>query len=373
MTGNAHEPRTPEDWGDAFADLEPTYTAFVEGLASLLESLLDNQGYPYTRLRSWTVNVDSFVDRIYRCSREGKPPDNPASEWGDVAGVTIVTPTKAHVEPICELVEHEFEVDYNVSLTCAAAEAANAASATSDDRGRMFYDFPRFVVTLSHTRRDLAEWRYFSDVRAQVEVQTILQSAWEEIDGQLAYFWDSSYSEDARAAISRTLSLVASADDALLTVDSATDDAEIRYSHSLDLGELDFELDAAALRVYLGQSEIVSGLVAEAEHTGMRHDADPPVVSEAILWLLRTSGIRTVRGLDDFLREAQPRASAILQRVTELTVGDDDTVPWASPDSVVAWLVLVLTRSDVDTVALMRYRQSIEKALNTSIGNPVGG
>lgn len=45
--------------------------------------------------------------------------------------------------------------------------------------------------------------------------------------------------------------------------------------------------------------------------------------------------------------------------------------PYAHPADVVAFALLVLTRADAETVALAEYREELEYALNTLIGNPV--
>ena len=46
-------------------------------------------------------------------------------------------------------------------------------------------------------------------------------------------------------------------------------------------------------------------------------------------------------------------------------------LPWAIPDSIVEWLVLVLRRADSETVSFVGYYDEIDDAVNTLIGNPV--
>jgi hypothetical protein len=62
-----------------------------------------------------------------------------------------------------------------------------------------------------------------------------------------------------------------------------------------------------------------------------------------------------------------------LWRVLDPNSGERGFAPWALPDSIVSWLALVLRRADAGTVALMRFADEIEDALNAIIGNPSEG
>ena len=360
--------RSPDDWGDAYAERKPLYESFAERLDELLRNLLQDAGIDYVESVWWTKYVDNFVETIYVRGREGTPVHDPFTDLPDLCGVTFVTHTKAESESICELVESEFEVQ-DGTLSFAAAELSNTDPAAGGSPGRVTYDTPHIVVSLPDRRMELSEWRNFDGLRAEIRVQTLLQDAWQKIDEQvLPFFWDSSYPEDVRAAIVRAVGLVAAADEELSRISEATEDAEVAYAHALELGD-DVPLDLSALYVYLRDSSIVARLVAEAEAAGMTHDPDPVRVSEATLWLVRQCGFDSLRELDAFLAASEPRARGVLERLSELTRAEDEFQPWAETGSVVSWLLLVLTRADTDVVALTTFRQSIKTAVDTLIGN----
>jgi hypothetical protein len=109
-----NDARSPEDWGDAYADLEPMYGRFGERLEELVRSLLQDEEISYIH-------------------------------------------TKTESESICTLVEREFEVDAQESLSFAGAEASNANLAAGGRPGRVFYDHPRIVVSLTDERKALPE------------------------------------------------------------------------------------------------------------------------------------------------------------------------------------------------------------------------
>jgi hypothetical protein len=367
--------RTPEEWGDAYGELESTYAAFAERVEELMRNLLQDEDLGYVESIWSTLKSESLVNAIYVLGREGKPVEDAFASFGDLGAVTIVTRTTAESEAICALVEREFEVDVESSLSFGDAQSNNKEMAGVGFPGRVFYDYPRIVVTLTDERRQLPEWSRFEGLRAEIRVQTLLQRAWQEVDEKvLPYVWDSSYPDAVQDLIVRAATTLAEADDELARIGETTDEIEAAYEHSLDLDGpdgLDTRIDLSALYVYIQSSATIARLVAAAEEAGMHHDPDPPYVSETHLWLVRRCGLSAVRELDRFCQESEPRAYDVYRRLVELVRAEDESVPWASPGSILEWLLLVLTRADADVVALTRYRPPIENALNTLIGNRV--
>lgn len=363
--------RSPDDWGDAYAELKGTLAAFAERLEELLRSLLQDEGLDYVESFWSTMKTDSLVERIYVRGREGRPVDDPLAAF-DLAAVTITTRTKTDSESICALVDREFDVDVESSLSFAAADASNKDLAGGGQPGRVFYDYPRIVVALTDERRELPEWRRFDGLRAEIRVRTLLQGVWKQIDEQvLPYIWDSSYPDVVQEVVLRAATLVSEADDELVRISATTNEVESEYERALARGELDGRLDLSALYIYIRDSETIARLVSEAETAGMQHDPDASLVSERNLWLVRRCGFNSAQELDAFIQRMESRAPDVYRKLLELVQAEDDFVPWAAPESVLEFLLLVLTRADADVVSLTRYRPSVENAINTLIGNRV--
>jgi hypothetical protein len=367
--------RSPEDWGDAYADLRATYEVFVERLEELIRSLTYDEGLDYAESVWSTMKVEAFVTEIYTRAREGAFVVDPLSTFTDLGVVTFLTRTKAESESICALVEREFEVDAETSLSFEAAEESNRDLAAGGHEGRMFYDYPRLVVSVTTDRKELPEWRAFEGLRAEIRVKTLLQRLWQEVDEQLLpYIWDSSYPDAVQDLVLRALTCVSEADDALSRIGDVTAEVEDGYEHAVDRDEFAERIqriDLSALFVYIRDSDTVARLIAAAQAAGMRRDPDPVYVSEGDRWLVHRCGFDSLSALDSFLRQSESRAPDVYRRFCELTEAEDDFVPWASAEAVVVWLLLVLTRADAELIMLSRYRSSIETALNTLIGNQI--
>jgi len=121
-------------------------------------------------------------------------------------------------------------------------------------------------------------------------------------------------------------------------------------------------------------SELVQSLTELGQDVGLRHDPDYDPdwqsIERRILWLLRLSDVHTLAELEDFLKQATPRAREMLAEFVRLST-DRGFTPWALPESVVEWLWVVLRRTDAETISLLWYADEIVYALNTLIGNPV--
>jgi hypothetical protein len=173
-----------------------------------------------------------------------------------------------------------------------------------------------------------------------------------------------------QALILRAAALVSDADDELTKIAETTEEIESAYAQDVEQGELEGELDVSRLMVYLRDSETVAQLVSAAETAGMQHHSNW-AVSERSLWLVHRCGFESLLELDAFLQRSHSRAPDIFRQLSELVQREDEFMPWASPDSLVDWMLLVLIRADAELVELARYRPSIESALNVLIGNHV--
>lgn len=365
--------RSPQEWGDAYKEVESRYDRIAPRLEELLRTLMEDAEIHYVTTQWATLDVDDFIDEIYINERDGISVTDPfATRAFHVAEVRVVTKTKADALGVCELLEREFEVDAELSMTFDDAEASNARVDEPGYLGRISYDFPRMVVSLTAERLGLPEWAEFQGMRVAVEIPTLLQRTWFELDSHvLPYVADTSYPIQVREVIARAAALVARAEAAISEIPSVSARIEEDYERALREGNLDLELNMSSLYTYLRDSEPVARLVDVAREAGLQAGPELPMPDEGDLWTIRRCGCVTVRDLDEFARQAEARAPDVLRRLCELIYDEDGFVPTAFAEHVVAWLILILRRADATVVNLTRFRPSIERALNVLIGNEV--
>jgi hypothetical protein len=318
----------------------------------------------------WTVDIGSFEEALDRAEREGRHIDDPLLDLRDVAGVTLVGHTLDQTARLAELVERELEIDHGRSVTFAEANSGG------QDAGSLKYPYAQYRARLDDNRAGLPEWKRFAGLTVQVDVQTRLQQTWEKIDStSLAFHWPTSYAAGVHERIAGAVEHVVEADRELAAAESEAWALARRYGESISSGDLELNLNGSSLAAYLRMSEVVSELVRIGEEAGLQHDEDPDepgdwAVEQRHLWLLSRMGLTTVPELDSILRASLGRAPEILGELSRVT-SERDFQPFATRESVVAWMLLVLHRAKGWEVNLTSFAEEIEYALNVLIGNPL--
>jgi hypothetical protein len=362
--------RSSSEWADVYADLQPAYRDYTARLGALFETLLDDEDLSYIDIFGWTVDIGSFEEALDRAAREGRRIDDPLLDLRDIAGVTLVGHTLEQTARLAEVVERELDVDHGRSVTFAEANAGSL------DAGNLKYPYAQYRVKLDENRAGLPEWKRFAGLTVQVDVQTRLQQTWEKIDStSLAFHWPTSYAAGVHEHIARALEHIVEADRELAAAEGEAWALARRYGDSIANGDLELNLNGSSLAAYLRTSEVVSELVRIGEEAGLQRDEEPEepgdwAVEQRHLWLLSRVGLTTIPELDSVLRASLGRAPDILGELARVA-GERDVQPYATRESVVAWILLVLNRADSHEVNLTSFAEEIEYALNTLIGNPL--
>jgi GTP pyrophosphokinase len=284
--------------------------------------------------------------------------------------VTLVGHTLDQTARLAELVERELDIDHGRSVTFAEANAGG------HDAGSLKYPYAQYRARLDDSRSGLPEWMRFAGLTVQVDVQTRLQQTWEKIDStSLAFHWPTSYAAGVHERIARAVEHIVEADRELAAAESEAWALARRYSESISSGDLELNLNGSSLAAYLRISEVVSELVRIGEEAGLQHDDEPDepgdwAVEQRHLWLLSRMGLTTVPELDNILRASLGRAPEILGELSRVT-SERDFQPFATRESIVAWMLLVLHRAEGWEVNLTSFAEEIEYALNMLIGNPI--
>src|SRR5690606_16052253 len=109
---------------------------------------------------------------------EGLTPkySNPLDDILDLAGCRVITFFLNDVQTVRKIITDEFEV----------VEMANRSSHLRGG-GRPGYESYHFIVRLTEARLTFAEYSRFRGMVAEIQVRTILQHAWAEIEHDIQY------------------------------------------------------------------------------------------------------------------------------------------------------------------------------------------
>lgn len=153
---------------------QPTYRLFASRVQELLTSLLKSGGIECHSVTSREKDPSSFREKI---TREGKSYVDPFEDVTDLAGVRLITYFPKDVDKILPIIEKEFVVDRKNSVD----------KRKTADPSVFGYASVHLVVSMSQNRLRLAEYAVFSGLKCEIQVRTILQHAWAEIEHNIIY------------------------------------------------------------------------------------------------------------------------------------------------------------------------------------------
>ncbi len=155
-------------------ELQSTYKNYSLVIKELLTSILKTNHIVPHSITNREKSPSSLKDKILR---ESKNYEEPLSMITDLAGVRIITYFTEDVDKIVPLIEKEFKIDKKKSID----------KRKKTDPSTFGYVSIHLILELSAKRSALPEYSAFSGLKCEIQVRTILQHAWAEIEHDIVY------------------------------------------------------------------------------------------------------------------------------------------------------------------------------------------
>ncbi|WP_163392222.1 GTP pyrophosphokinase [Enterovibrio norvegicus] len=155
-----------------YIDNRPAYKHLATKVEVLLRELFDSNDISYHMITSRAKTVESVKGKV-----AGGKYENPKKQIHDFTGIRVITYVEDEIDEICKIIEEIFEIN------------SEHSSNKSDDLGidKVGYKSVHYVASLDQERLKLPEYRKFSDKCFEIQVRTILQHAWAEIEHDRNY------------------------------------------------------------------------------------------------------------------------------------------------------------------------------------------
>ena len=158
-----------EQWYDKNKTL---YERFSEEIEGIIIKVLKAQKIPYQSVSHRVKERESYLNK---CRNEKY--NNPIEEIMDISGIRIIAYTNQDVSDICNILQDEFLID--------KGNSGNKADMLATDK--VGYLSVHYVLQLSKKRLELAEYKEYENLKCEVQVRTLLQHAWAEIEHDRNY------------------------------------------------------------------------------------------------------------------------------------------------------------------------------------------
>ncbi|MFA5887427.1 MAG: hypothetical protein WC852_01830 [Candidatus Nanoarchaeia archaeon] len=257
-----------------YASERPIYQAFANKVANLLKEILDVQGITFHAVTDRAKTVESFKNKIQTISVKPK-------DIQDLAGVRVIAHLKSDVDAIVKVITAHFKVNPLLSK--------NKAHLLGTDK--MGYQSVHLVVQLSDARASLIEYKRFQGLVCEIQVRTVLQHAWAEIEHDRRYKFTGILPDD----ISRKFSLLAGTlelvDNGFESISKEIDNYSADISKKTQEGNLNIPLNSTSLKQYF--KDKFQGNNSIKFIFGPKDDRADEVIAE-----LKVMGLNTLAELD---------------------------------------------------------------------------
>ncbi len=234
------------------------YTDFTEKLHTLLDELLKNRGLKVHSVTGRVKQRDSFAQKVERT----ESPYETFTDITDITGVRIITYFADDVDRIAQVIRDEFEIDM--------ANSVDKRDLLVPDR--FGYLSLHYVISLSPTRVGLSEYKRHTGLKAEIQIRSILQHAWAEIEHDLGYKTALGVPRAVRRQFSRLAGLLEIADNEFTSIRNELTNYERDIPSQIKQTPDTVLLDKASLRAYITSNEFINKLdrkIAEFTRDGI--------------------------------------------------------------------------------------------------------
>jgi putative GTP pyrophosphokinase len=182
---------------EEFKQSKSTLDLFRDRIHNLLQDLFTHSNIRIHQISCRTKELESLSKKID--SKFGKY--KKLQYITDLVGIRIITYLESEVDNVAELIEKEFIKDPENSIDKRILKA--------DQFG---YRSLHIVVALNKSRAALTEYESYKDLKCEIQIRSILQHAWAEIEHDLGYKGKSAIPTSYARTFNRISALLETAD-----------------------------------------------------------------------------------------------------------------------------------------------------------------
>lgn len=161
-----------EELYEQYIDQKNIYNLFGKKVVDLIEGLLKNEKIEYQSIDYRVKSNESFCTKV---KKKDKYKD--IKDITDVCGVRIITYYSDTVDKVAEIISEQFEVD----------EKNTIDKRKTLDPDKFGYLSLHYVISLKENRLSLPEYQIFKDMKVEIQIRSISQHVWAEIEHDLGY------------------------------------------------------------------------------------------------------------------------------------------------------------------------------------------
>jgi len=249
-----------------------------------------------TLLKSHSLRVHSITHRLKE--RESlklklQRPDSDYKELKDVAdicGIRIITYFADEVDAVASMITDEFDIDYRDSVDKRALL----------DPDRFGYLSLHYVAKLNKSRLSLTEYKNFANCKVEIQIRSILQHTWAEIEHDLGYKSKILVPKEFQRRFFRLAGLLELADQEFSEIRNVLSQYESFASQKVLETPKALSIDKVSLQAYITNRNLVNEIdskISKLCNIKLEGVDISPILIERLFWV----GFKTIGDVDESL------------------------------------------------------------------------
>jgi ppGpp synthetase/RelA/SpoT-type nucleotidyltranferase len=267
------------DW---YIKNQPIYKQLAIKIEAILKELIELEKISYHAISCRVKEIESFAGKVQR-----KDYKTPHQDITDLAGIRIVTYVESEIKLISKIIENNFTIDKEKSL--------DKSSELGIDR--VGYKSVHYIAKLKDERLSLPEYSRFKDKYFEIQVRTILQHAWAEIEHDRNYKFSGVLPVEIQRRFKLLAGLLESADREFNSISLGIDEISKEVKIATKKGELDIPINSTSLKEYLN-TKFKPLFDAGAENKFIGNERD-----KVILFELEKFGLKTLQDIENIITD----------------------------------------------------------------------
>lgn len=296
------------------------YESFSREVEHQVKLLLDSAHITYNSISQRVKDRASLSEKIDR--KNGKY--SKLEDITDISGVRIITYYSEDVDRVANIIETEFDVDHDNSI--------DKRKALEPDK--FGYCSVHYVVKMSASRLALREYQGYQGLICEIQIRSVLQHAWAEIEHDTGYKSEKPIPRELRRSFSRIAGLLEIADKEFDNIRRELAQYKKTAEESISTEKfLNKEIDAVIIEVTIQTDtnlRLLNAHISNLLGEPLENKIDPSnaeLIIEKLNWL----GIHTVNDLMKAIHEYSELAFSIVNEMLKgYKTEDDDARAYAT-------------------------------------------
>jgi putative GTP pyrophosphokinase len=229
---------------DAFAKARPLYSEFAVAVRNIVRDTLNSAAVKVHSIESRAKSLESLGEKVVTPSDSDVDVpkySTPLQQITDLAGVRVITFFPRTLNAVDGAIRHQFTVKEVVDHTQSLHRSE-----------RFGYQSVHYLVTLNDERARLPEYQNFRNLVAEIQIRTVLQHAWAEIEHDIQYKSSITIPDQIRRRFMALAGMLEIADREFQAIQDSDTSLRQEARQLVREGSLDkVEITADALRSYL--------------------------------------------------------------------------------------------------------------------------